>query len=159
QVVAIVDKTGTGSTPALVDHRAILKKSGKFGVNVNFHDANPNDVELLLDAVKKSGATLIKFRFDWNTLEPTKGSAFQWPLYDRVVAGARERGLTVVGVLGNTTRWATLYPRSENINEWRNSPPKTDELPAWDNYVRRVVGRYRNDVQAWQLWENPATYN
>ena len=28
--------------------------------------------------------------------------------------------------------------------------PCKKELPAWDNYVRRVVGRYKNDVQAWQ---------
>jgi hypothetical protein len=159
QVVSIVDPA-TASTPGLaVDHEARLKNAGRFGVTVDFFDANPEDVEPLLDAVKKSGATLIKFRFDWNALEPKQGGAFQWPIFDRVVAGARERGLTIIGILGNTTKWATIYPRSEKPNEWRNSPPKPALLPAWDNYVRRVVGRYKNDVQAWQIWENPATQN
>jgi hypothetical protein len=159
QVVSIVDPA-TGSTPDLAaDHEARLKNAGRFGVTVDFYDANSHDFEALLDAAKKSGATLIKFRFDWNALEPTQGGAFQWPIFDRVVAGARQRNLTIIGVLGNTTKWATLYPRSENPNEWRNSPPKPAMLPAWDNYVRRVVGRYRNDVQAWQIWENPATQN
>jgi hypothetical protein len=159
QIVSIVDPA-TGSTPGpIADHEARLKNAGRFGVTVDFYDANPNDVEPLLDAVKNSGATLIKFRFDWNALEPRQGGAFQWPIFDRIVAGARDRNLTIVGILGNTTKWATIYPRSENPNEWRNSPPKTALLPAWDNYVRRVVGRYKNDVHAWQIWENPATQN
>lgn len=158
QVVAITDPA-SGQVSGPVDHQAALAQAGAFGVTINFHDANPNDVEQLLDAAQRAGAGLVKFRFDWSTLEPTKGSAFQWGLFDRVVRGARTRGLTIVGVLGNTTRWATLYPRSNMVNEWRNSPPKTSELPAWDNYVRRVVGRYRGDVHAWQIWENPATYN
>lgn len=149
------------STPVVAgaEHKAALKAAGRYGVAINFHDAAPNEVEPLLNAAKKAGAGLVKFRFDWNALEPIEGGAFQWPLYDRVVKAARERGLVVVGVLGNTTRWATLYPRSENQNEWRNSPPKPAALPAWENYVRRVVGRYGNDVHAWQVWENPATYN
>lgn len=159
QVVSIVDPA-SASTPGLTaDHQARLKNAGRFGVAIDFFDANPEDVEPLLDAAKKSGATMIKFRFDWNALEPKQGGAFQWPIFDRVVAGARQRNLTIIGILGNTTKWATIYPRSENPNEWRNSPPKTALLPAWDNYVRRVVGRYRNDVQAWQIWENPATQN
>ena len=160
-VPAVPVSGGTGSTPVMAgaEHKAALKAAGRYGVTINFHDAAPNEVELLLDAAKKAGVGLVKFRFDWNTLEPTQGSAFQWPLYDRVVKAARERGLVVVGVLGNTTRWATLYPRSQLTNEWRNSPPKPAFLPAWDNYVKRVVGRYGKDVRAWQVWENPATYN
>lgn len=158
QTVVITDPAS--NVPAAPsDHQMALDKAGPFGVTINFHDANPNDIEQLLDAAVRAGAGLVKFRFDWNALEPTKGGAFQWALFDRVVRGARDRNLTIVGVLGNTTRWATLYPRTNIVNEWRNSPPKTSELPAWDNYVRRVVGRYRNDVHAWQIWENPATYN
>lgn len=158
RTVVIAEREAPPTGP-VADHRAALAAAGRYGVGINFHDSQPNEVEPLLDAAKKAGAGLVKFRFDWSTLEPTKGSAFQWSLFDRVVRGARERDLTVVGVLGNTTRWATLYPRSENVSEWRNSPPKTAELPAWENYVRRVVGRYRNDVHAWQVWENPATHN
>jgi hypothetical protein len=158
QTVVVTDPA-TNVPAAPSDHQAMLDKAGAFGVSINFHDANPNDIEQLLDAAQRAGAGLIKFRFDWSALEPTKGSAFQWTLFDRVVRGARTRNLAIVGVLGNTTKWATLYPRSNVVSEWRNSPPKTSELPAWDNYVRRVVGRYRADVQAWQIWENPATYN
>jgi hypothetical protein len=144
---------------ATSDHQAALATAGHFGVGINFQDSAPADVERLLGAARDAGATLVKFRFDWNTLEPKKGMAFQWPFYDRIVRAARERGLTIVGVLGNSPRWATRLPNSKDALEWRNSAPLAKELVAWDNYVRRVVGRYKNDVQAWQVWENPATYN
>jgi hypothetical protein len=158
RTVAIGDSS---SAPVLAtsDHQAALASAGHFGIGIDFQDAAPADAEQLLNAARAAGATLVKFRFDWSTLEPKKGAAFQWPFYDRIVRGARQRGLTVIGVLGNSPHWATRLPNSKDALEWRNSAPLAKELPAWDNYVRRVVGRYKNDVQAWQVWENPATYN
>jgi hypothetical protein len=66
------------------------------------------------------------------------------------VREARNRGLVVVGVLGGSAQWASIFSRSNNENEWRNGPPRDREMPAWQNYVRRVVGRYGRDVHAWQ---------
>lgn len=159
KTVVIASKEEGGVALATADHKAALALAGRFGVGINFHDAAPNEVGPLLDAAKNAGATLIKFRFDWNALEPEQGGVFQWTLYDRVVREARERGLTCVGVLGNTPRWATRLPHSKSAIEWRNTVPLASAFPAWENYVRRVIGRYKNDVHAWQIWENPATYN
>ncbi len=145
-----------GAALATTEHRAALARMGSFGVAVDFSDATNDEVTMLLDAAKKAGAGFIKVRFDWNTLEPTKGSPFQWPLYDRVVREARERNLGVVGVLGNCTQWASIFSALPDPFSWRNAPPRQQELPAWQNYVRRTVGRYSQDVQAWQVWENPA---
>jgi hypothetical protein len=139
------------------DHRVALRAGGPLGVVIDFHDASNQEIDALLDAAKSAGAGIIRTRFDWNTLEPTKGAAFQWPIYDRVVRGARERNLIVTGVLGNSTHWASVYARSADANEWRNGAPRDNEMPAWQNYVRRTVGRYRNDVHAWQVWEKPSS--
>lgn len=138
------------------DHRAALKAGGALGVTIDFHDASNSQIDALLDAAKNSGAGIIRTRFDWDTLEPSKGATFQWPIYDRVVRGARERGLIVTGVLGNSAHWASVFVNSNVVAEWRNGAPRDKELPAWQNYVRRTVGRYRNDVHAWQVWEKPS---
>lgn len=138
------------------DHRVALKVGGPLGITIDFHDATMEEVGRLLDAAKESGAGIIKTRFDWNTLEPGRGATFQWPVYDRVVREARQRGLIVTGVLGNSARWASVFSRSDDPNEWRNGPPRQSEFAAWENYVRRVVGRYGNDVHAWQIWERPS---
>lgn len=145
-----------GVALATTEHRAALARMGSFGVAIDFTDATDDEVTTLLDVAKKAGAGFIKTRFDWNTLEPTKGAPFQWPLYDRVVREARERNLGVVGVLGNCAQWASIFSTLPDPFSWRNAPPREQELPAWQNYVRRTVGHYSQDVQAWQVWENPA---
>jgi len=141
------------------DHRVALEAGGRFGVTIDFHDVTPEQTVQLLDAAKKAGAGLIKTRFDWNTLEPKQGSAFQWSIYDRVVREARLRNLIVIGVLGNSTRWASSLTRAQTDYEWRNAPPREANYAQWQNYVRRTVGRYGNDVHAWQVWEYPASFN
>ena len=153
RTVAISNEAGPRS---FTDHRVALRESGPLGVTINFHDATIAEVGALLDAAKSAGASLIKTRFDWNSLEPQKGAAFQWPIYDRVVREARNRGLVVVGVLGNSAKWASVFSRSNDENEWRNGAPRDAELKSWENYVRRVVGRYGKDVHAWQVWERPS---
>jgi hypothetical protein len=150
--------TSDSAKPAVVDHRAELRKGGAFGVEVDFVGADDDMVKRLLDAVKESGAGIVKIRFDWGELEPTRGSTYQWTHYDTIVREARLRGLKMVGVLGNSAQWASVA-LSSDPDAWRNSPPKDKEAPAWSNYVTRVVGRYRIDVQAWQIWENPSAAN
>jgi len=149
--------SATGETLPTANHREALKAAGRLGIGISFVEGEGvvSDVEAdrLLDAAKEAGASLIKVRFDWGVLEPTKGAPFQWTFYDRVVAGARRRGLTIEGVLGQSTKWASTFYKSTDPEQWRNGAPRTSETTSWRNYVKRVVGRYMNDVQAWQVWE------
>jgi len=156
RTVAISSKAGLALGP--VDHRVALDKAGSVGVSVDFTAFTPEQVPELIAQAKASGATLLKFRFDWDTLEPQKGAAFNWPAYDRVVKAAREGGFTIVGVLGDSAQWASVLTTGDaRVRE--SAPPRPDAYPSWSNYVRRVVGRYKNDVQAWQVWENPDASN
>ena len=139
------------------NHRQALKTAGQLGVGISFVEGNSTvsmvDADRLLDAAKDAGASLIKVRFDWGILEPTRGAAFQWPFYDHVILGARRRGLTVEGVLGQSSQWASTFFKASDPEQWRNGAPRATEMKSWQNYVKRVVGRYKNDVQAWQVWE------
>lgn len=142
----------------LADHRAALKAAGPLGVTIDFVDVLPSEIPRLLDAAKQGGAGLIQTRFDWAMVQPTKDAPFDWSLYDEVVRQAKSRGLVVVGILGNSTKWASLLGTSELPNEWRFAAPKTRELPAFQTYVQKTVERFRRDVHAWQVWDNPASY-
>ncbi len=156
RTVSIINE---GPAPLPVEHQAALKRAGAFGVGLDFTDATTDDVKTLLDAAKNSGAGFIKLRFNWNVLEPNKGDAFQWPIYDSIVKEARNRNLAVVGVLGNSARWASTLSSSSDLFAACNAPPRESELPTWQNFVRRTVGRYRQDVHAWQIWANPSSSN
>lgn len=148
------------TSTAPLNHLAVLRQWGHFGVTIDTTNINgPGDADLLLDAAQKSGASFIKIRFDWALLQPTASAPFAWTLFDQLVRGAAQRGMGVVGVLGNSTQWASIYQNTPDIDQWRNAPPAEKYFPQWDNYVRRVVGRYSKDVQAWQVWEYPASYN
>ena len=143
-----------------IDHQAALKRLGHFGVAINTTNLiSGSSTDALLDAAQKSGASFIKIRFDWAKLESTEGDDFSWSIFDQLVRGAIDRNMGVVGVLGNSTQWASIYPNSQDVEQWRSAPPAEKYFPAWDNYVRRVVGRYHKDVHAWQVWEYPASYN
>ncbi len=160
-IVPPVINSGSSVVPLATNttvHRAALEQAGQVGISINFHDGSLAEIDTLLDAAKESGVNLIQTRFDWSTLEPVQGANFNWAFYDRVVGGARQRGLKIVGVLGNSTKWASQYSSSPGRAVWRNAPPRDDMLPQWQNYVRRVVGRYSNDVAAWQIWESPASH-
>ncbi len=150
--------TDASQKPIYVDHRAELRAAGPFGVEIDFVDKTPEQIGVLLDKARQSGVGVIKTRFDWATLQPTRASEFQWTPYDTVVREARVRGLRLVGILGDSTQWASTAI-STDPDSWRHSPPKEKELPAWSNYVKRVVGRYKVDVQSWQVWENPSALN
>jgi hypothetical protein len=150
--------TSNSVRPEMVDHRAELAKGGALGIEIDVVGATDEEIIMLLDAARASGAGLVKVRFDWSTLQPERDGEFQWLHFDTVVRAARERGLKLVGVLGNSTQWASVA-LSPETDAWRNSPPKEKEFPAWSNYVTRVVGRYKADVQAWQIWENPSAAN
>ena len=141
-----------------VDRRAELKAAGPFGLTIDFTQHPVEAIPSLLDGAKAAGVGLIKFRFDWGTLEPTKNSAFEWAYFDTIVREARARGLRVVGILGDTAPWASVSSSTYG-NDQRQSPPRPAEYNSWANYVRRTVGRYGNDVLAWQVWENPNSAN
>lgn len=149
--------TGAPITKA-VDHRAELRATAPFGITIDFAAQPLEAVPALLDDAKAAGASLVKFRFDWGTLEPAKGAAFEWPAYDAIVREARARDLKIVGILGDTAPWASVATSTYGSDQ-RQSPPRDAELPAWSNYVSRTVGRYGNDVSAWQVWENPNSTN
>jgi len=143
-----------------INHLAALNKLGHFGVTIDTTSlTGEKDADLLLDAARAANAAFIKIRFDWSLLEPTEDAPFAWELFDYIVRGAKNRGMGVVGVLGNSAQWASIYQDTPDVNQWRNAPPQEKYFSNWDNYVRRVVGRYRNEVHAWQVWEYPASYN
>ncbi len=139
------------------NHRAALIASRNFGIGVDFTGVDAAQVGPLLDLARQAGVDTIQTRFDWNTIQPTASGAFDFSLYDTVVQEARKRDLLVVGILGDSAQWAS-QSRSAIPREWRFNVPRADQLPAFGNYVERTVAHYGQDVQAWQVWDQPISW-
>ena len=139
------------------NHRAALNATRHFGVGVDFTDVDAAQVGPMLDLARQAGVDTVQTRFDWNTIQPKANGSFDFSLYDTVVQEARKRDLLVVGILGDSAQWAS-QSRSTNPNEWRFNVPRADQLPAFGNYVERTVAHYGQDVQAWQVWDQPISW-
>lgn len=90
----------------------------------------------------------------WTAVQPERDV---WVYPDYFVDLFTDAGLGIVFNLDRTPRWAARNPD--------NYQPGTDymdfkaDLPAnlddWDEYVRRMVTRYRDKIQYWEVWNEP----
>ncbi|MEW6337244.1 MAG: beta-galactosidase [Acidobacteriota bacterium] len=132
------------STPALAAVCAALALASParalpYGVNAHVPD------EQVLDALRAAGVEWIRIDFIWAWVEPEQDS-FDWQTYDRVVAAARARGLRIFATLAYTPAWATAE------SPWTGVP--RDPLD-WYDVCYRAVSRYRGQVEAWGMWNEP----
>jgi hypothetical protein len=109
--------------------------------------------EGLPPAVRRA-ARSVKMLADWSAIEPVQGR-FEWGAFDRAVAAARDQGLSPVGVLAFTPRWATLATGAdlEQSAVYTRMPPR--RLADWERFVRAAATRYRGAVSSWQVWTVP----
>ncbi|MDQ1403725.1 MAG: polysaccharide biosynthesis protein PslG [Actinomycetota bacterium] len=100
-----------------------------------------------LDAMAATGAHWVRFDFDWNSVENTKGN-FNWYATDRAVHAAQARGLQVLALPAYTPPWARAAGTSDK------TPPSN---PAdFANFVRAAVQRYSGQgVKHWEIWNEP----
>lgn len=87
------------------------------------------------------GADVVPLEFRWDVVEP-QASRFEWTAFDEAVAAARRAGVRLVGVLHYP---AQLPPLSRSVRiGWPSA-----HVDDWDFFVRRVVTRYRGDIEDW----------
>ncbi|MGP3984419.1 helix-turn-helix domain-containing protein [Streptomyces sp. KR80] len=86
----------------------------------------------------------------WANIQPRRGE-FRWSTLDRLVDGAEQAGRPVLFVLGGTPAWAAPKgPKSVYADGSRTAPP--DDLADWDAFVRALGERYRDRIEAYELW-------
>lgn len=86
---------------------------------------------------------------EWAVAEPTNDH-FQW--YDNEVGALRSRGLSVLGVFSRTAPWAGADPGGATSDPSAWPPAKMSDF---SNYVRSVVGHYRGQISAYEIWNEP----
>jgi hypothetical protein len=95
---------------------------------------------------------------NWAAVEPQPG---QWDFskLDAEIKVAQANQTPVLLVLGTVPRWASSDPDAENIlfpnSPGTQSPPK--QVDQWANYVRAVAQRYKGQVYAYEIWNEPTS--
>lgn len=88
----------------------------------------------------EAGVSTIRLFPEWHGVEPTKGQ-WKWDDSDRLMKSAAQHRVQINAIL-------------------MGSPPGTkalhafpmEQLDDWSQYVSTVVGRYKNDIRYWEVW-------
>ncbi|WP_203235895.1 hypothetical protein [Gordonia sp. JH63] len=132
-----------GKAPA-----AVPATSGGFGFagGSGFLWATDADLNRELDAAARTDATWLRVTLDWNAIEATKG-AYNWSGPDRLINGARARGLKVLANVVSSPAWA------RPAGSFFTAPPTHNA--DLNTFLRRFIARYGNAVTHHQIWNEP----
>lgn len=102
-----------------------------------------------LDGMAATGAGWVRIDFDWSSVENVEGR-FDWAAVDRVVAGARSRGMQVLALAAYTPAWARPPDSTD-----KHAP---DDPREYAGFVQAAVERFAPlGVNHWEVWNEPNT--
>ena len=86
---------------------------------------------------RDAGIRWVRPDFEWVTCEPKPGE-WDWSVFDKVVRDAEKRGVTIFPIL--------CYDNPAYGTK------ACDDLEHWQEYVRRILRRYRGKFPAVEVW-------
>lgn len=111
------------------------------------------------------GAKWAREDMPWFSIEKTQG-VFDWGM----TGGATDMAISkyntddsTIAILEQTPGWASSDPNGANDHRYPDSDPN---LSRWIRYISETVGRYKNKVKYWEIWneadisqdpQNPST--
>jgi hypothetical protein len=101
-----------------------------------------------LDAL---GAKRIRLQGGWSKCEKVKG-VYDFAWLDAIIPDAAARGVApwVQLSYGNP-----IYEGGGEAKLAGHIPTSPEALQAWDNWVKAMVNRYKNQVPEWEIWNEP----
>jgi hypothetical protein len=111
--------------------------------NYKYH--SPDDLIKAAGLMKDAGVGWVRLDFLWGDIEPAQGE-FEFSKYDRIVEILTQNNIRILGLLQYSTDWASA------CHSW-NCPPSDNTL--FLNYVAKVIGRYKDKVRYWEVWNEP----
>lgn len=123
----------------------------RFGTVAHLKHLNNQERDKMLDLMQRAGLGWVREGFLWHELEPEPGQ-WQTDRYDDLVTRSLSYGINVLPVLCFGNDWAAntdeVLPKSTLIQYQPKAEP-------WQNYIRTMVERYGDRVDAWEIWNEP----
>ena len=95
----------------------------------------------------KAGIRWIRGFPTFNVIEPAQGK-FDWSSVDAMIATAAKNNMTISGLFFYNAPW---------INSKGDSLP-IENLPAWSDYVSKVVEHSKGSVKYWEVWNETPNF-
>lgn len=111
-----------------------------FGVCAHLHRGDEfRDHERELRTMEEAGIRWARTDFSWGYFEP-QNDKWRFENYDAIIAAAKKHNVHLLPILCYNVDWAF---------------PAHDHLDDWCDYVRTVVGRYKDVLKHWEVWNEP----
>jgi polysaccharide biosynthesis protein PslG len=108
---------------------------------------SPADQAHDLDLMASTGAKWLRLDFPWPSVQPGP-TTWNWGPFDNIVALAKSRGFTILGLPSYTPGWA-MAPGATGA-----APPANPATFA--AFMTALVGRYApQGIHAWEIWNEP----
>ncbi len=88
----------------------------------------------------EAGVTTVRLFPEWSNFEPKQGT-WNWTDGDRLIKSATDHKLEINAILMGSR------PGSKSIHAF-----PMEDLESWSRYVSTVVGRYKNQIRYWEVW-------
>lgn len=147
-MVVLASLVATWGAPALPARAAGgAGKSDLIGVAGNAFpwEANWTQFTGMLD---NSHAGWARVELRWDQVEPARGR-WDWGGTDSLVNAYAQHGFQQLGLLVYSVAWANGGSGNATV-----FGPPTD-LDAWQEYVTQTVRRYKGQIHAWEIWNEP----
>lgn len=102
---------------------------------------------------QSAGARWERISLWWNQIQPNGPQEWRTDklISDTQIEAELQRGMTLVGLLGNPPAWAT---RNGSVPMNLSLAP-TDPENYWARFVREMVKRYAGRIDYWIIWNEP----
>ena len=126
-----------------------LPGAGGFGIATGGAIQSENATTLArdLDLIRDAGAKWVRIDINWAQIQSRGPSSYDWNAIDRVVEGARSRGLSVLGGILYTPSWARPSGTDSTYG------PDPGQYAA---FAKQAVAHYSAlGVHAYEVWNEP----
>ena len=128
---------------------ATAKQKLLLGVNQDFVWTDDKDIPGLIQAMRDAHVQSVRLGIRWTTVEPERGK-WSFDKVDTVIKQIRAAKIDILCTLMSVPAWASGIKPEETKGFWDCFAPK--DMKDWEEYVRRVVGRYSGHIRCWEIW-------
>ncbi len=133
-----VSLLGTISLQAWPEQPPQEPAAGPWGISSSA--GSTRNVSEWFPKMSAAGVTTVRLFPEWRDFEPTKGT-WKWDRADALVEAAAQNNLEINAILMGSS------PGDKKSHAF-----PMDNLDGWSNFVSTVVGRYKNRIHHWEVW-------
>ena len=133
-------------------------------LGVNMHPLhswyNPPLIPQKVDLAQSVGASIIRISIHWSWVEGGETKPSSWnsekiTQLETFLDEASSRNIKVLAVVTGSPCWASSNS-SKNCNDWKTYQPyPPSDMQDYTNFVTLLMDRYGDQIQYWQIWNEP----